>query len=173
MCPLVKLCKIFLSLLNHTAGSNHIVVSLGECQCISCTQGRVIRGSKNLNSCIIRVASYFISQKISWFLLFYHGLHRKVRDWGLDNRHLPYWMHALTRLLFLSYIVICCDIKVVKMVQTCSAYGCLNKAKKNSGINFHRFPSIQREALRKKWMPWKGRDLSQDSIQQFVLMTSC
>ena len=59
-------------------------------------------------------------------------------------------MHALTRLLFLSYIVICCDIKVVKMVQTCSAYGCLNKAKKNSGINFHRFPSIQREAFRKK-----------------------
>ena len=135
--------------------------------------GKSYKGSENLNSCIIRVASYFISQKISWFLLFYHGLHRKVRDWGLDNRHLPYWMHALTRLLFLSYIVICCDIKVVKMVQTCSAYGCLNKAKKNSGINFHRFPSIQREALRKKWMPWKGRDLSQDSIQQFVLMTSC
>ena len=89
------------------------------------TQGRVIKGSENLNSCIIRVASYFISQKISWFLLFYHGLHRKVRDWGLDNRHLPYWMHALTRLLFLSYIVICCDIKLVKMVQTCSEYGCL------------------------------------------------
>ena len=45
------------------------------------------------------------------------------------------------------------------MVQKCSAFGCLNKSKKNSGITFHKFPSIQREALRKKWInAMKRRD---------------
>ena len=29
-------------------------------------------------------------------------------------------------------------------------HGCLNESKKNSGITFHKFPSIQREALRKR-----------------------
>ena len=38
------------------------------------------------------------------------------------------------------------------MVQTCSAYGCLNRFKKNSGITFHKFPSIKRQSLRKKWI---------------------
>ena len=37
------------------------------------------------------------------------------------------------------------------MVSTCSAYGCLNRCKKESGITFHKFPTIKRAALRKKW----------------------
>ena len=38
------------------------------------------------------------------------------------------------------------------MVQKGSAYGCLNKARKKSGITFHKFPSLKREAVRKKWI---------------------
>ena len=38
------------------------------------------------------------------------------------------------------------------MVQMCSAYGYLNKARKNSGIAFHKFPTIKRKAVRKKWI---------------------
>ena len=48
--------------------------------------------------------------------------------------------------------MICCDNLPVKMVSTCSAFGCLNRCKKNSGITFHKFPSIKRSALRKKWV---------------------
>ena len=38
------------------------------------------------------------------------------------------------------------------MVQMCSAYGCRNRSKKNSGITFHKFPSFKKAALRKKWI---------------------
>ena len=38
------------------------------------------------------------------------------------------------------------------MVQKCSAFGCLNASKKNSGITFHKFPSMKRTTFREKWI---------------------
>ena len=38
------------------------------------------------------------------------------------------------------------------MVQTCSAFGCVNVSKKNSGITFYKFPPIKRAAIREKWI---------------------
>ena len=41
---------------------------------------------------------------------------------------------------------------LAKMVQTCSAFGCVNVSKKNSGITFYKFPPIKRAAIREKWI---------------------
>ena len=71
--------------------------------------------------------------------------------------------------------VIDCDTFYVKMVQKCSAYGCLNKARKESGITFHKFPSIKREAGRKKWifaMKRKYLNFSHAMILGYVLTIS-
>ena len=40
----------------------------------------------------------------------------------------------------------------VKMVTSCAAYGCYNRAKKGSRVKFHKFPSIKRADLRKRWI---------------------
>ena len=37
------------------------------------------------------------------------------------------------------------------MGTTCAAYGCTNRGKKGSTVRFHKFPSIKRADLRKKW----------------------
>ena len=56
-----------------------------------------------------------------------------------------------------------CDIVIVfyvyvfyvltaKMVTTCAAYGCKNRANHGSKVKFHKFPSIKKVDLRKKWI---------------------
>ena len=37
------------------------------------------------------------------------------------------------------------------MVSTCAAYGCNNRAKRGGTVRFHKFPSIKRADLSKKW----------------------
>ena len=40
----------------------------------------------------------------------------------------------------------------VKMVTSCAAHGCYNRAKKGSRVKFHKFPSIKKADLRKRWI---------------------
>ena len=47
------------------------------------------------------------------------------------------------------------------MGTTCAAYGCTNRGKKGSTVRFHKFPSIKRADLRKKWtLAMKRKDFS-------------
>ena len=43
-------------------------------------------------------------------------------------------------------------VLIVKMVATCAAYGCSNRAKHGSNVKFYKFPTIKRADLRKKWI---------------------
>ena len=54
------------------------------------------------------------------------------------------------------------------MGTTCAAYGCTNRGKKGSTVRFHKFPSIKRADLRKKWtLAMKRKDFSPSGLYDF------
>ena len=59
------------------------------------------------------------------------------------------------------------------MGTTCAAYGCTNRGKKGSTVRFHKFPSIKRADLRKKWtLAMKRKDLYY-IIQLYAFTHNC
>ena len=69
------------------------------------------------------------------------------------------WQLEMRDWILLVYL---CSISFfINMVTSCIAYGCTNRAKKGSGISFHRFPMKRPDILkkwiqavrRKKWIP--------------------
>ena len=57
------------------------------------------------------------------------------------------------------------------MVTTIAAYGCYNRGEKGSTVKFHKFPSIKRADLRKKWtLAMKRKDFSPSASTRIYIV---